>query len=206
MTPTWAGVDVGGRRKGFHVAVIDSVGVELEASLRTPREVASWLAEAGPCLVAVDSPLSPAPPGESSRAGERELVQAPVCHLRYTPDRAGLSENPRYYEWIEHGFELYAALAEAGLAAVECFPTASWTRWFGPRGEARRAAWTDSALRSLSLARVRARLNQDERDAIAAALTARAHHRGQTERFGDIVVPLDGGSATTSGGGGAAER
>jgi hypothetical protein len=43
---------------------------------------------------------------------------------------------------------------------------------------------------ALDLGRAPARLNQDERDAIAAALTARAHERGETERFGDIVVPL----------------
>jgi hypothetical protein len=87
----------------------------------------------------VDSPFSPAPKGQKSRAAERALVVAGVCHLRYTPDRAGLTKNPRYYEWGEHGFELYATLAEAGLPAVECFPTASWTRWCGARASARPA-------------------------------------------------------------------
>jgi hypothetical protein len=33
------------------------------------------------------------------------------------------------------------------------------------------------------------RTNQDERDAIAAALTARQHDLGLTEAFGEIVVP-----------------
>jgi hypothetical protein len=33
------------------------------------------------------------------------------------------------------------------------------------------------------------RLSQDDRDAIGAALTARAHGQGETESFGAIVVP-----------------
>jgi len=185
-------VDVGGRRKGFHVAIVDSDGVNELVALKTAHAVASWLAEQGPRLVTIDSPLTPAPQGETSRAGELALMRAGICHIRFTPDRAGLSKNPRYYEWIDHGLELYAALARAGLAAIECFPTASWTRWMGSRGTARRAAGTHSALKRFSLTRVPARFNQDERDAIAAALTARAHQRGQTERFGDIVVPLGG--------------
>jgi hypothetical protein len=32
--------------------------------------------------------------------------------------------------------------------------------------------------------------NQDQRDAIAAAVTARAHTRGVTELMGEIVVPV----------------
>jgi hypothetical protein len=32
-------------------------------------------------------------------------------------------------------------------------------------------------------------MSQDARDAIGAALTARLHAQGRTDRFGDIVVP-----------------
>jgi predicted nuclease with RNAse H fold len=145
----WAGVDVGGRRKGFHVAVISNTSlVDLDA-LPAPHEVVAWLAEHGPHLTAVDSPLVPAIEGERSRAGERALVAAGVCSLRYTPDRQALAANPMYYEWIAHGFELYQALSGAGLSAIECFPTASWTRWAGPRRKASRAAWSRAAVTTL---------------------------------------------------------
>ncbi len=186
----WAGVDVGGRRKGFHIALVDDADhlVGLRA-IPIAQEVARWLADHRPQLVAVDSPLTAAPDGEKSRAGERELVAARVCNLRYTPDRQRLADNPAYYEWVEHGFELYAALASAGLDAIECFPTASWTRWAGPRGAKSRAAWSRRALDSIGVVGVPAGIGQDERDAIAAAMTARAHSRGETDTFGDIVVP-----------------
>jgi predicted nuclease with RNAse H fold len=186
----WAGVDVGGRRKGFHVAVISNTSLVDLNALPAPREVVAWLAEHGPHLTAVDSPLGPAIEGERSRAGERALVAAGVCSLRYTPDRQALAANPMYYEWIAHGFELYQALFGAGLSAIECFPTASWTRWAGPRGKASRAAWSRAAVTTLGLEDIPLRLNQDKRDAIAAAATARALGCGETETYGDIVVPL----------------
>jgi len=117
-------------------------------------------------------------------------VRRSVCGIRYTPDRLGLDANRTYYEWIGHGLELYEALADAQLHAVECFPTASWTCWWGPRGKATRARWSSQALASLGLGSVPDRLGQDARDAIGAALTAREAARGNVERFGFIVVPL----------------
>ncbi|MGH7308198.1 MAG: hypothetical protein ACREK6_05850, partial [Candidatus Rokuibacteriota bacterium] len=133
-------------------------------------------------------PLRPAPDGERSRPCERAFARAGICGLRYTPDRLRLNTSP-YYAWILNGLALYRGLTAAGLAAIECFPTASWTRWYGPRGRAPRSAWSRAALRGLPLAGVPRRLDQDERDAIAAALTAREHDRHRTERFGDLVVP-----------------
>ena len=187
--PTWAGVDVGGRRKGFHCAVVsDTELLELGAA-RTVEDAVAWLTARRPQLVAVDSPRTPAELGERSRAGERALVAAGICNIRFTPDRAGLAGNPVYYEWIEHGFELYEACVRARLDVIECFPTASWTRWAGARAAARRSDWTHAALLATGLEGLPARLTQDERDAVGAALTARAHAHGLTENFGDIVVP-----------------
>jgi predicted nuclease with RNAse H fold len=186
---SWAGVDVGGRRKGFHVTLIDRHRVLELTTLARPDEIAAWLATRSPQLVAVDSPRSPAPVGQRSRPDERELTRARVCNIRWTPDEAGLKSNPTYYEWIEHGFELYDAVSRAGLEPIECFPTASWTRWAGRREGRRRGEWSQAALESLGLALPARRLSQDERDAIGAALTARAHADGATEMFGEIVVP-----------------
>ncbi len=183
----WAGVDVGGRRKGFHVAIVSDGGLVAGPERRgRVVEAAAWLRAHGPELVAVDSPRSPAPDGSRSRSCERDLARA-VCGIRYTPERALLADNP-YYEWILRGFELYELL-EQDVRVIECFPTASWTRWFGPRGTTTRAAWSRAALATFELADVPARLNQDGRDAIGAALTARAYDDGLYESFGEIVVP-----------------
>jgi len=199
MSRVWAGVDVGGRVKGFHVAVVDDRGVVAgPRQLRTPADVIAWLAPWRPLLVAVDSPRRPAADGRRARADESRLARE-VCSLRYTPDRAALDANPRYYEWIHHGFALYAALLRARLRAVECFPTAAWTCWLGPRGREPRARWSARALRRLGLRGVPRRLGQDGRDAIGAAVVARAADAGAVRRFSAIVVPL----VTARGGRGA---
>jgi predicted nuclease with RNAse H fold len=184
----WAGVDVGGVRKGFDVAVVD-----MERLVARPRRfpssdsVVAFLGEHQPRVVAVDSPRCTAPEGSRSRACER-LLATKVCGIRYTPDQAALDGNA-YYDWIVRGLELYAALEPARWQVIECFPTASWTRWLGPKGVNRsRAAWTRAGLGNLGLAEIPPRTNQDVRDAIAAALTARLFDEGQTERFGEIVV------------------
>jgi predicted nuclease with RNAse H fold len=185
----WAGVDVGGRRKGFHLAAVDRAAlVAGPVRLAGTDQAVDWLLERGPALVAVDAPRSPAPGSSRSRAEERAVART-ICSLRYTPDAASLAGNP-YYEWIVAGFELYEALERARLRAVECFPTASWTRWGGRRGGATRAAWSGAALAATGLGRVPPTLGQDGRDAIGAALTARAWSLGLAERFGEIVVPV----------------
>jgi predicted nuclease with RNAse H fold len=186
----WAGVDVGGRRKGFHVAVIDEERLIRAGRLTRLRDVVASLSELQPRVVALDSPRVAAPDGARSRACERRLARE-VCGIRYTPDRVVLQEGNPYYEWIVHGLELYGALESSPCSVIECFPTASWTRWLGPRGSASRATWTRSGLALVDLDGIPARTSQDVRDAIAAALTARLHDVAQTEAFGEIEVPLD---------------
>jgi len=193
-------VDVGARRKGFHVAVVRDGprGLELVERPRRilgPAEVGAWLLTCAPGLVGVDAPrqLGDHP---SRFDGERTLARE-VCRLRYTPTRAALEHQrttaaPRFYEWIEHGLELYEVLASLDLMAIEAFPTAGWTRWKGPRKGESRARWSERALRALAIRKVPRLLDQDERDAIGAAMIAYVHEAGLTEMFGDIVVPLPG--------------
>ena len=181
------GVDVGGARKAFDVALVEDRRLVDLRRRQSVEDVAAWVAAARPAVVAVDSPRSCALPGRTSRADERAL-RAAVCGIRWTPPRDRLAGNP-YYEWIVHGLRLYDALARQPVEVIECFPTAAWTRWHGPRDGRRRSAWTRAALAALDLEGVPARTTQDARDAIAAALTARAYAHGAAELFGEIVVP-----------------
>lgn len=141
-------------------------------------------------MVAIDSPRSCAAPGHTHRPEEREVRDA-VCGIRWTPPEAQLAGNP-YYEWIVEGLRLYTALGDQPAELIECFPTASWTRWQGPRGGRRRSAWTREALAALELQDAPQSTNQDKRDAIAAALTARDYEQGHCQRFGEILVPHGG--------------
>ena len=181
------GVDVGGRRKGFDLALLDDR--EVTALMRgLDREaVVEFVNMHQPALVAVDSPRSCAPEGQSTRECERELITS-ICGIRWTPDNKCVEANP-YFAWIGEGLALYAALAAADVPVIEVFPTASWTRWHGPRGSLTRAVWTRDGLARLCLTGAPERTSQDQRDAIAAAMTAQQHMSGLTQEIGEIVVP-----------------
>ena len=183
----WIGVDVGGKRKGFDVAVIDGRGL-VDLRGRCDRDDVLRLVDTHqPVLVAIDSPRSCALEGQRSRDGERQLASA-ICGIRWTPDRERVHANG-YYAWIVEGLGLFEALLARKVTVIEVFPTASWTRSHGKRGRRSRAAWSTEGLVALGLDGVPARTNQDQRDAIAAAVTARQHTYGMTQTFGEIVVP-----------------
>jgi predicted nuclease with RNAse H fold len=190
----WAGVDVGGARKGFHIAVIDRAGVLAVEHEHDASAVATLLRSLGPAVIGVDSPSSSAPPGRKSREGERQLAAAGICGIRYTPcwDMLRSPHPTRYYEWILRGFDLYEALATAPGArweVIEVFPTASWSQWSGRRQQGiTRAAWSTKALDERHLEGVPRVASQDIRDALAAAVTARLYP-DRTIGFCEIVVP-----------------
>lgn len=192
---SWAGVDVGGRRKGFHLAVVDERLQVTVGQAATAADADEWLEAAQPSVVAIDSPCGWAPADELSRPCEREFAALGLCGIRFTPNEevAGARVDT-YLEWIHVGLELWEALRARWVEVVECFPTASWSAWLGPRGSRRRAVWTKEGiarLRDHGVGGLEAVRNQDQRDAVAAALTARqwALDRGSTHAFGHLVVP-----------------
>lgn len=196
MRDGWAGVDVGGERKGFHAALLRPDGrVECHES-RDPRGLARWLfGDGAPRVVAVDSPCTAAPTGATRRACEQQFADRRVCGIRWTPDQATLGDSLRgYYGWVNNGQRLYRALADVatslGSVIVECFPTATLTRIGGPRGGRPRAAWSRDHLQRWGL--LDGRSNQDQRDALVAAVTAWLHDQSgpHTETLaGELVIP-----------------
>jgi predicted nuclease with RNAse H fold len=188
MMAVWMGVDVGGARKRFDVALVDDRRLVDLRRRQSVEDVVASVERAGPAVVAIDSPRSCAAPGHTHRPDELVLRNA-VCGIRWTPPLSELDGNP-YYEWIIEGLRLYRALEDQPVEVIECFPTASWTRWIGPRNGRRRSDWSRAGLAALGLEDVPSRNTQDERDAIAAAVTARDYSRGRFEAFGEIIVPL----------------
>ena len=178
---------MGGKRKGFDAAVIDDRRVLVLQSRMTCQQVVDLVTTNPPAVVAIDSPRSCAPEGKTAREGERQLARS-ICGIRWTPDLRRVHAST-YYAWILEGRVLFDALAARGVEVIEVFPTASWTRWHGKRGAQSRASWSRQGLAALGLENVPERTNQDQRDAIAAAMTARQHSLALTETIGEIVVP-----------------
>jgi hypothetical protein len=94
----WVGVDVGAKRKGFDVAVIDDRRVLALQGHLTCRQVVDIVLANRPAVVAIDSPGSCAPDGQSARDGELRLARS-ICGIRWTPD-AGRVQASAYYAWI----------------------------------------------------------------------------------------------------------
>jgi predicted nuclease with RNAse H fold len=184
----WIGVDVGGKRKGFDVAVIEERRLVALIGRLALEAVVGLVDAERPIVVGIDSPRCCAPNGRTARDGERLLART-ICGIRWTPDQATVEGNP-YYAWILEGLNLFEALADRDVEVIEVFPTASWTRWFGLRGSRSRALWSEQGVVRLEVDGIPHRTNQDERDAIAAAVTARQHTAEKTEAFGEIVVPI----------------
>lgn len=148
-TARWLGVDVGGRRKGFDVALIDGRRILALEGRLTREQVVELVETHRPAVVAIDSPRCCAPDGQKTRKCEH-LVNDAICRIRWTPDEDRVRGNP-YYAWIEQGLALYDALGVFGADVIEVFPTASWTRLLGSRGNQSRAAWSRRGLAYLSL-------------------------------------------------------
>jgi hypothetical protein len=69
--PCWLGVDVGGKRKGFDVAVVDDRRLLTLAPRLDRHAVIALVQRDTPMVVAIDAPRSCAPDGHTARAGER---------------------------------------------------------------------------------------------------------------------------------------
>lgn len=175
----WVGIDVGGKRKGFDVAVVMNQSARYVGSFRSSDvvELAKKVVELRPEVIAIDSPQGWAADGNLSRTCEREFASMGICGIRYTPD-FGKGKVGSYCEWIRNGLRLWEALATqlSRRCLIEVFPTASWTCWAGQRAPATRASWSTQALKSYDLdgelGLQRLFSNQDKRDSFVAALTA----------------------------------
>ena len=197
----WAGVDVGGRKKGFHLAVIEGDRVTELDQYPDAQTLASHLIELKPQAVGIDSPSDWAPDGQKSRPAEREFAAKKICGIRYTPDLAtAQAHTGTYYEWIFNGMELWDALRSDPHfqgRLFEVFPTASWTIWHGPRGDRKREEWSQEALENLPLSLPEVKWTQDLRDAVAAALSGKhADPRGDRTPAPDQIVVPPAGSST----------
>ena len=91
----WLGVDVGGPRKKFDVAVVDHIRLVALKRCVDLSGVASLVDAYKPLVVAIDSPRSWAAPGASARNGELCLNRK-ICGIRWTPEATKAQMNPYY--------------------------------------------------------------------------------------------------------------
>lgn len=185
------GIDVGGRAKGFDVAVVSSESEVLSLVNRcSGGDVLDLVGRNEPAVVGIDAPCSCAEPWTKSRPGERRLARE-ICPIFYTPPEEVVRSGHTFYSWMAEGLDLYEALRSRypHVQLIEVFPSAAWTVWAGPRDGRPKALWSSLALKRFGANGVPKRCSQDARDAIGAALVASQHFAGQTIDYGGIAVP-----------------
>jgi predicted nuclease with RNAse H fold len=194
------GIEVGGRRKGFHAVALDSVGAVCgRRASGDPDEIAAWCVERGARLVAVDAPCAWSADGRS-RPAEVALKKVSIQCFS-TPSRdAALGHVTNHFGWMLNGERMFQALApshplSSGTTvdvpgSIETFPQAVACALAGThvsakrKGAVRRELLRRHGLNLFLLA------NIDFVDAALCAIAARYVLLGDAHAYGEPLTGL----------------
>ena len=210
--PPVIGIDVGGRRKGFHAVALRGGLYEAQRVTPDAEELAHWCrAVIGAHLIAIDAPCRWSEAGQT-RASERALHREGIRCFASPSREAALSHPTNYYGWMLQGEALYrelapshplltAAAAPCGPACFETFPHAiTWHLRGGQASAAHKLAQRRQLLVQAGIDPAPL-ISIDHIDAALCALAADHLASGQPCRaYGEaasglIVVPLSGSGA-----------
>jgi predicted nuclease with RNAse H fold len=198
---TVVGIDVGGKRKGFHAMVLRCGSFVNKKTDPDPAVIVEWCLEQKATVVAVDAPCAWSQSG-SSRLAERELALAgEKIHCFATPTRVrAKSHRKGFYDWVFNGEKLYMQLRQhyplfnGEQCCIETFPHAVVCAMAGqvisakPKAKVRRKALQDRGYDVSGLP------NIDYVDAAICAVAADEFHKDNYQLFGNreegfIIVP-----------------
>ncbi|MEB3270523.1 MAG: DUF429 domain-containing protein [Synechococcus sp.] len=132
--PTVIGIDVGGRRKGFHAVALHTGRCIDQCITTEARALAHWCRSISDArLIAIDAPCRWSSDGRA-RPCERELNATGIRCFASPSRAAALSHPSDYYGWMLQGEALYreleashpllTGLPPSGPACFETFPHA----------------------------------------------------------------------------------
>jgi predicted nuclease with RNAse H fold len=183
----WIGVDVGGDRKGFDLAIIDDAGLLSLRGRLNCADVAGIVEDVNPLVVAIDSPCCCAARGQTTRECERTLARR-ICGIRWTPEAAAVNASD-YYGWVIRGLELYGALQSVAVDVIEVFRQRP-----GPDGSASGGLGRARSGPAMGCPGSAERCADPDQPGPAGCGRGRAHGSPTqcrlTESIGEIVVPL----------------
>ena len=200
-----AGVDVGGRIKGFHAVALRDGNYMGKMSSPRASEVADWCRRIGARFIGVDAPCRWSSTGRA-RAAERELMAVKIWCLS-TPSRETAEAQPKdYFRWMLNGADLFSALESthalfagnsghtAPRLCFETFPHAIATALAGRPCSARQKRTERRRLLESIGVDTGELTNIDTIDAALCALTAHYFADNGCKKYGDantgyIIVP-----------------
>ena len=197
-SPTVAGIDVGGPKKGFHAVALRGKRLVAKLATTVPGQVVAWCRALHVSAVGIDAPCRWSHTGRA-RLCERELAGLGMSCFS-TPSRIVGEVHP-FYRWMVNGAELFRLLAPHyrlydGRAPLleplsfETFPQAIACGLAGKmlsaknKGVERRRLLDQAGLTTDALTSI------DEIDAALCALAAQYALAGSFKVFGDAAEGL----------------
>lgn len=200
-----AGIDVGGRAKGFHAVALQAGKYLDQFTATEAKNVADWCCDIRAEVVGIDAPCRWSSDGRA-RPAELQLMQQKIWCFA-TPSRDAAEAHPKdHFRWMLNGAELYAELERTHQLVVddchhaseqlcfETFPQAIACALSGEIVSATRKRSIRRALLDQAGIDTRALTNIDRIDAALCALAAHLFSQGNCQYYGDprsgyIVVP-----------------
>jgi predicted nuclease with RNAse H fold len=206
-SPVVVGIDVGGRRKGFHAVALEDGRYRERLATTEISELATWCVETlRATVIAVDAPCRWST-NKTGRPAERELMQQGIwCFSTPTSDTAHKPHPTDYYDWMLRGEALYEALrathpvckswpARKRRCCFETFPHAITWHLRGGNADAKQKRTQRRELLKRHGIATEELTNMDWVDAALCAVTAHlAASRERLAAFGEaqtglIIVP-----------------
>jgi predicted nuclease with RNAse H fold len=107
-----AGIDVGGRAKGFHCVALRAGAYLDQIASCNVTEVAEWCRQVNAQFIGVDAPCRWSDTGRA-RCAERDLMAQKIWCFS-TPSREAAEKHPKdHFGWMLNGAKLFAQLVEA---------------------------------------------------------------------------------------------
>lgn len=201
-----AGIDVGGRKKGFHAVALENGAYLDQKGTRDVHELVKWCVRIVRArVIAVDAPCRWSRDGHA-RPAERALMQQGIFCFSSTTREKAVSHPTDYFGWMLRGEELYQALERthplgdgpSGPYCFETFPHAiTWQLRGGSANAKRKRAERSELLHRLGIY-FKDRVGIDTMDAALCAYMAHLVATGRPKLSlgetptGYIVIPALG--------------
>lgn len=188
-----AGIDVGGKTKGFHAVALHDGSYLSQFTHTDPTRVADWCREVRATVVGVDAPCRWSEDGRS-RPAEIALMQAGIQCFSTPTEAVARANKSNFYGWMLNGAELFVMLEKTypifrgKPSEVFCFETFPQAVACSLAGEIVSAKQKTTVRRHL-LANLGFDLkpftNIDKVDAALCAVAAHAASVGLVRAFGE---------------------
>jgi predicted nuclease with RNAse H fold len=197
QTITVAGIDVGGTKKGFHLAILR--GRELVDVFSSPDalQIHARCLSFDVRAIGIDAPSQWAL-DHAGRAAEKALARERISCFSTPTEEKALASTSGFYEWMFNGARVYAACAQThpvlkeamfsgAPVSFETFPHAITCAYLKEEASAkkkntqRRKLLEDEGIDTSKLKSI------DDIDAALCALAAQGLIAGETRAFGDAA-------------------